>query len=183
MYQSCCHTYESASLRMFRRGRTDTIRSASTASASFVKAFDDPGKQVSSSSNCPDCNTTQKVSGHCHRATLGADFCVLYHIPSSLLHTFSHLSGCEVELVSAAVLHRDWNQWPNQHAKLNNYIWSIQSVVHCERKVQPVILTITMSVCTEHSEAWPDGESCAGSQVLHQHSEYPLCVFVRWNKN
>ncbi|KAF6723425.1 Carnitine O-acetyltransferase [Oryzias melastigma] len=45
MYQSCCPTYESASLRMFRRGRTDTIRSASTASASFVKAFDDPGKQ------------------------------------------------------------------------------------------------------------------------------------------
>ncbi|XP_031731600.1 carnitine O-acetyltransferase [Anarrhichthys ocellatus] len=45
MYQCCCATYESASQRMFRLGRTDTIRSASSASASFVKAFDDPSKQ------------------------------------------------------------------------------------------------------------------------------------------
>lgn len=45
MYQRCCATYESASLRMFRLGRTDTIRSASSASAAFVKAFDDSSKQ------------------------------------------------------------------------------------------------------------------------------------------
>ncbi|XP_076019712.1 carnitine O-acetyltransferase isoform X2 [Genypterus blacodes] len=45
MYQRCCATYESASLRMFRRGRTETIRSASGTSAAFVKAFDDPSKQ------------------------------------------------------------------------------------------------------------------------------------------
>ncbi|XP_028273117.1 carnitine O-acetyltransferase [Parambassis ranga] len=45
MYQRCCATYESASLRMYRLGRTDTIRSASSASASFVRAFDDPSKQ------------------------------------------------------------------------------------------------------------------------------------------
>ncbi|XP_035464807.1 carnitine O-acetyltransferase isoform X1 [Scophthalmus maximus] len=45
MYQRCCATYESASLRMFRLGRTDTIRSASAASAAFVKAFDDAGRQ------------------------------------------------------------------------------------------------------------------------------------------
>ncbi|XP_015252206.1 PREDICTED: carnitine O-acetyltransferase-like isoform X2 [Cyprinodon variegatus] len=44
-YRRCCATYESASLRMFRLGRTDTIRSASNASAAFVKAFDDPSKQ------------------------------------------------------------------------------------------------------------------------------------------
>uniref|UniRef100_A0A3B4F213 Carnitine O-acetyltransferase-like n=1 Tax=Pundamilia nyererei TaxID=303518 RepID=A0A3B4F213_9CICH len=46
MYQQCCATYESASLRMFRLGRTDTIRSASRASAAFVRAFDDPSKQA-----------------------------------------------------------------------------------------------------------------------------------------
>ncbi|XP_053195748.1 carnitine O-acetyltransferase isoform X1 [Scomber japonicus] len=45
LYQRCCATYESASLRMFRLGRTDTIRSASSASAAFVKAFDDPSRQ------------------------------------------------------------------------------------------------------------------------------------------
>uniref|UniRef100_A0A3Q1HD65 Carnitine O-acetyltransferase a n=1 Tax=Acanthochromis polyacanthus TaxID=80966 RepID=A0A3Q1HD65_9TELE len=45
LYRHCCATYESASLRMFRLGRTDTIRSASSASASFVKAFDDLSKQ------------------------------------------------------------------------------------------------------------------------------------------
>lgn len=45
MHQCCCATYESASQRMFRLGRTDTIRSASSASATFVKAFDDPSKQ------------------------------------------------------------------------------------------------------------------------------------------
>lgn len=46
MYQRCCPTYESASLRMFRLGRTETIRSASNASSTFVKAFDDPSRQV-----------------------------------------------------------------------------------------------------------------------------------------
>ncbi|XP_068191401.1 carnitine O-acetyltransferase [Antennarius striatus] len=45
VYRRCCSTYESASLRMFRLGRTDTIRSASSASAAFVKTFDDPRKQ------------------------------------------------------------------------------------------------------------------------------------------
>ncbi|XP_040013097.1 carnitine O-acetyltransferase [Xiphias gladius] len=45
MYKCSCATYESASLRMFRLGRTDTVRSASGASAAFVKAFDDPSKQ------------------------------------------------------------------------------------------------------------------------------------------
>lgn len=45
MYRHSCATYESASLRMFRLGRTDTIRSASSSSAQFVSAFDDPSKQ------------------------------------------------------------------------------------------------------------------------------------------
>ncbi|KAM3599691.1 uncharacterized protein V6R79_009925 [Siganus canaliculatus] len=45
LYQRCCATYESASLRKFRLGRTDTIRSASNASAAFVRAFDDASKQ------------------------------------------------------------------------------------------------------------------------------------------
>ena len=46
LYQKSCSTYESASLRMFRLGRTDTIRSASVDSSNFTKAFDDPGKKV-----------------------------------------------------------------------------------------------------------------------------------------
>uniref|UniRef100_A0AAV2ISI5 Carnitine O-acetyltransferase n=1 Tax=Knipowitschia caucasica TaxID=637954 RepID=A0AAV2ISI5_KNICA len=45
MYQHSCATYESASLRMFRLGRTDTIRSASSASFKFVKAFDNASTQ------------------------------------------------------------------------------------------------------------------------------------------
>ncbi|XP_053341857.1 carnitine O-acetyltransferase isoform X1 [Clarias gariepinus] len=45
MYKRCCATYESASLRMFKLGRTDTIRSASIDSANFVRAMDDPVKQ------------------------------------------------------------------------------------------------------------------------------------------
>ncbi|XP_056444090.1 carnitine O-acetyltransferase isoform X1 [Gadus chalcogrammus] len=45
LHQKPCSTYESASLRMFRLGRTDTIRSASTDSSNFAKAFDDPGKK------------------------------------------------------------------------------------------------------------------------------------------
>ncbi|KAK0146477.1 Carnitine O-acetyltransferase [Merluccius polli] len=46
LYQKSCSTYESASLRMFRLGRTDTIRSASVDSSNFTKAFDDPGKKA-----------------------------------------------------------------------------------------------------------------------------------------
>ncbi|XP_034968933.1 carnitine O-acetyltransferase [Zootoca vivipara] len=45
MYGEACSTYESASLRMFRLGRTDTIRSASVDSLKFVEAMDDSGKQ------------------------------------------------------------------------------------------------------------------------------------------
>lgn len=46
MYGQPCATYESASLRMFHLGRTDTIRSASTSSLKFVEAMDKPNKQV-----------------------------------------------------------------------------------------------------------------------------------------
>ncbi|XP_041428397.1 carnitine O-acetyltransferase isoform X2 [Xenopus laevis] len=45
MYKQVCATYESASLRMFRLGRTDTIRSASIDSMNFVESMDDPSKQ------------------------------------------------------------------------------------------------------------------------------------------
>ncbi|XP_018426342.1 PREDICTED: carnitine O-acetyltransferase [Nanorana parkeri] len=45
MYGRSCATYESASLRMFRLGRTDTIRSASVQSLEFVQSMDDAGKQ------------------------------------------------------------------------------------------------------------------------------------------
>uniref|UniRef100_A0A8C2DCG3 Choline/carnitine acyltransferase domain-containing protein n=1 Tax=Cyprinus carpio TaxID=7962 RepID=A0A8C2DCG3_CYPCA len=46
IYKRCCPTYESASLRMFRLGRTDTIRSTSIDSAKFVKAMDDPARHA-----------------------------------------------------------------------------------------------------------------------------------------
>uniref|UniRef100_A0A7N5JKW6 Carnitine O-acetyltransferase n=1 Tax=Ailuropoda melanoleuca TaxID=9646 RepID=A0A7N5JKW6_AILME len=42
IYKQACATYESASLRMFHLGRTDTIRSASMDSLAFVRAMDDP---------------------------------------------------------------------------------------------------------------------------------------------
>ncbi|XP_069093148.1 carnitine O-acetyltransferase [Pleurodeles waltl] len=45
MYGIVCATYESASLRMFRLGRTDTIRSATKDAFNFVKSMDDSGKQ------------------------------------------------------------------------------------------------------------------------------------------
>lgn len=46
MYGHSCATYESASLRMFRLGRTDTIRSTSVASLKFVQSMDSPDKSV-----------------------------------------------------------------------------------------------------------------------------------------
>ncbi|CAL8343159.1 unnamed protein product [Lota lota] len=45
MYNMCCSTYESASLRMFKYGRTDAIRSTTLESSTFVQAMDDPTKQ------------------------------------------------------------------------------------------------------------------------------------------
>ncbi|KAF4109723.1 carnitine O-acetyltransferase-like [Onychostoma macrolepis] len=47
MYQMCCPTYESASLRMFKLGRTEAIRSTTTESLQFTKAMDDPSKHNS----------------------------------------------------------------------------------------------------------------------------------------
>ncbi|XP_039417409.1 carnitine O-acetyltransferase isoform X1 [Corvus cornix cornix] len=44
MYGHACATYESASLRMFRLGRTDTIRSTSVDSLKFVQSMDSPDK-------------------------------------------------------------------------------------------------------------------------------------------
>lgn len=46
MYSVCCPTYESASLRMFKLGRTEAIRSTSNQSLKFVQAMDDKSKQV-----------------------------------------------------------------------------------------------------------------------------------------
>lgn len=45
MYGIACATYESASLRMFRLGRTDTIRSASVDTLNFAKGMEDPAVQ------------------------------------------------------------------------------------------------------------------------------------------
>uniref|UniRef100_A0A6Q2X426 Carnitine O-acetyltransferase n=1 Tax=Esox lucius TaxID=8010 RepID=A0A6Q2X426_ESOLU len=45
MYKMCCSTYETASLRMFALGRTDTIRSCSNESLKFVQAMDDPNTE------------------------------------------------------------------------------------------------------------------------------------------
>ncbi|TNN86554.1 Carnitine O-acetyltransferase [Liparis tanakae] len=45
MYNICCSTYESASLRMFQYGRTDAIRATTTDSFKFVQAMQDPAKQ------------------------------------------------------------------------------------------------------------------------------------------
>ncbi|XP_078406319.1 carnitine O-acetyltransferase-like isoform X3 [Cetorhinus maximus] len=42
IYGEPCATYESASLRMFHLGRTDTIRSATVESSVFVRAMDNP---------------------------------------------------------------------------------------------------------------------------------------------
>ncbi|XP_016360773.1 carnitine O-acetyltransferase isoform X2 [Sinocyclocheilus anshuiensis] len=47
MYQTCCPTYESTSLRMFKLGRTEAIRSTTTESLQFTKAMDDPSKHNS----------------------------------------------------------------------------------------------------------------------------------------
>lgn len=45
MYNICCSTYESASLRMFKYGRTDAIRVTTADSLKFVEAMQDPAKQ------------------------------------------------------------------------------------------------------------------------------------------
>ncbi|CAL8295078.1 unnamed protein product [Gadus morhua 'NCC'] len=45
MYNMCGSTYESASLRMFKYGRTDAIRSTTMDLSKFVMAMDDPDKQ------------------------------------------------------------------------------------------------------------------------------------------
>ncbi|KAM6954457.1 carnitine O-acetyltransferase [Aplochiton taeniatus] len=45
MYQMCGSTQESASLRMFNLGRTETIRSATMDSLHFVQAMDNPAKE------------------------------------------------------------------------------------------------------------------------------------------
>uniref|UniRef100_A0A7N6AXX0 Carnitine O-acetyltransferase n=1 Tax=Anabas testudineus TaxID=64144 RepID=A0A7N6AXX0_ANATE len=45
MYNTCCSTYESASLRMFKYGRTDAICSTTVEAFKFVQAMQDPAKQ------------------------------------------------------------------------------------------------------------------------------------------
>ncbi|KAM8866748.1 carnitine O-acetyltransferase [Synchiropus picturatus] len=47
MYNECCSTYESSSLRMFKLGRTDAIRTTTVDSSNFVRAMQDPAKQKS----------------------------------------------------------------------------------------------------------------------------------------
>ena len=42
LYQQFVLTYESATTRLYYRGRTETIRPVSDDSVAFVKSFDDP---------------------------------------------------------------------------------------------------------------------------------------------
>uniref|UniRef100_A0AAZ1X510 Choline/carnitine acyltransferase domain-containing protein n=1 Tax=Oreochromis aureus TaxID=47969 RepID=A0AAZ1X510_OREAU len=44
IHQQCCASYEAASMRLFKKGRLGVILSTSSASAAFVKSFDDPKK-------------------------------------------------------------------------------------------------------------------------------------------
>lgn len=46
MYDACCSTNETASLRMFKYGRTDAIRVTTVDSLKFVQAMQDSTKQV-----------------------------------------------------------------------------------------------------------------------------------------
>uniref|UniRef100_A0A3Q3W1U5 Choline/carnitine acyltransferase domain-containing protein n=1 Tax=Mola mola TaxID=94237 RepID=A0A3Q3W1U5_MOLML len=46
MYNTCCATTESASLRMFKYGRTDAIRVTTVDSLKFVQAMQDPTKKA-----------------------------------------------------------------------------------------------------------------------------------------
>ena len=43
----CCLTYEAAMTRLYREGRTETVRSCSSASKTFVDAMRDPHSNVS----------------------------------------------------------------------------------------------------------------------------------------
>uniref|UniRef100_A0A7N8WYE4 Carnitine O-acetyltransferase-like n=1 Tax=Mastacembelus armatus TaxID=205130 RepID=A0A7N8WYE4_9TELE len=46
LYNTCCSTYESASLRMFKYGRTDAIRATTVDSFQFVQGMHDLNKQI-----------------------------------------------------------------------------------------------------------------------------------------
>uniref|UniRef100_A0A8C1MZW5 Carnitine O-acetyltransferase n=1 Tax=Cyprinus carpio TaxID=7962 RepID=A0A8C1MZW5_CYPCA len=72
MYQTCCPTYESASLRMFKLGRTEAIRSTTTESLQFTKAMDDPSKHVQNSEKAALLEEAIKVHRkHTHMAIHG----------------------------------------------------------------------------------------------------------------
>ncbi|KAJ8346405.1 hypothetical protein SKAU_G00278060 [Synaphobranchus kaupii] len=93
MYQACCSTYESASLRMFRLGRTDTIRSTSSSSLSFTCAMDDPSKQ-----------NTEKVAllhkaVQAHRAYTDMVRCVLCCSRSVARAIDRHLLGLKMQAI------------------------------------------------------------------------------------
>lgn len=47
MNKKFCLTYESSMTRLFREGRTETVRSCTVESCDFVRAMDDPQKTVS----------------------------------------------------------------------------------------------------------------------------------------
>lgn len=68
MYGHACATYESASLRMFRLGRTDTIRSTSVDSLKFVQSMDDPDKSVRISKKWSERTPLQKIRKATHWA-------------------------------------------------------------------------------------------------------------------
>ncbi|XP_036384439.1 carnitine O-acetyltransferase-like isoform X1 [Megalops cyprinoides] len=87
MYQTCCSTYESASLRMFRLGRTDTIRSASIDSLNFVRGMDDPTKQVRLPSGNPVSPQCPHLLGVCLLIV-----CPYQRRPASL--TYCTVSAC-----------------------------------------------------------------------------------------
>ncbi|KAM7390865.1 hypothetical protein PAMA_008859 [Pampus argenteus] len=107
MYHRCAVVHEAATLRQFRLGRTAPICPTSSASAAFVKAFDDPQKQISVKVDLLEktvkvhkslINTTTSGQGWDHLARLKAQ-AVEQKIPMPDIFTdtsFSKLLDCNL---------------------------------------------------------------------------------------
>lgn len=71
-----CLTYESSMTRLFREGRTETVRSCTMESCDFVRALENPAKTVRSRLNHRQILSDSELCNFLHTLTLDMCVCV-----------------------------------------------------------------------------------------------------------
>ncbi|XP_069491123.1 carnitine O-acetyltransferase-like isoform X2 [Ambystoma mexicanum] len=139
MYGYLCATCETASLRMFHLGRTDTIRSASQEALELVQAMDDPVKKAEEKLGLLK-KAVHAHSAYTEQALLGqAIDRHLLGLKLQAIETGSRVPEIFMDTSYAVANH--WKISTGQEIRHRSKVWSsgamISAYVYCQSQMEP----------------------------------------------